>query len=168
MALFDPPDLEKLKRDGEYARLIDWANYTKNAAIGKRALAILREDPYGLVYYLYETAAWTQRNSGHKGRRLPRRGIMLLKDASNMLVRIGSPVVPPLVDSLSDYEHYGDPEIKTKLLYLSLVIDVLERMGNKAAVRGLRALAGQADEDVRGPSRDALKRLSDRGLLDRE
>lgn len=168
MGLFDMPDLEKLKRDGEYARLIDWASYTKNAEVGRQALAILKQDPYGLVYYLYETAAWTQRNSGHKGRRLPRRGILLLKNATNMLVKIGSPVVPPLVDSLSDYEHYGDPEIKTKLLYMSLVIDVLERMGNKAAARGLRTLAGQPDEDVRGPSKDALKRLSDRGLLDRK
>src|SRR5664279_4890997 len=165
MGLFDVPDLEKLKRDGEYARLIDWANYTKRSDIGKQALAILKQDPYGLVYYLYQTAAWTQRNAGHKGRRLPRRGITLLKDATNMLVKIGSPVVPPLVDSLSDYEHYGDPEIKMKLLYMSLVIDVLARMGNKASIRGLRTLADLPDKDIREPAKDALERLAERGLL---
>ena len=61
--------------NGDMARLIDWANYTKSPEISKKALALLKRDPNGLVEYLYETAAWAQQNAGQHGRRLPRRGM---------------------------------------------------------------------------------------------
>ena len=167
MALFDPPDLEKLKRNGDMARLIDWANYTKNPEVARKALALLKRDPNGLVEYLYDTALWTQQNAQQHGRRLPRRGISMLKDATGILVRLRAPVITPLVVSLLAYDEYGDPDLKTRLLYFSLVIDVLERIGEPAA-DGLRKLARESDEDVRDLAVEALGRLADNGLLDRD
>ena len=167
MALFDPPDLEKLKRNGDMARLIDWANYTKNPEVARKALALLKRDPNGLVEYLYVTALWTQQNAQQHGRRLPRRGISMLKDATGILVRLRGPVITPLVVSLLAYDQYGDPDLKTRLLYFSLVIDILERIGEPAA-DGLRKLARESDEDVRDLAVEALGRLADNGLLDRD
>jgi hypothetical protein len=167
MALFDPPDLEKLKRNGDMARLIDWAHYTKNPEVARKALALLKRDPNGLVEYLYDTAVWTQQNAQQHGRRLPRRGISMLKDATGILVRLRGPVITPLVVSLLAYDQYGDPDPKTSLLYFNLVVDVLERIGEPAA-DGLRKLVRESDEDVRDMAAEALRRMSDRGLLDDE
>jgi hypothetical protein len=166
MALFDPPDLEKLKRNGDMARLIDWANYTKNPEVAGKALALLKRDPNSLVEYLYDTTVWTQQNAQQHGRRLPRRGVSMLKDATGILVRIRGRVIPPLVASVRDYEQYGDPDLKVRLLYFSLVFDVLERIGEPAS-DGLRDLARRSDEeDVRELAVEALGRLVDRGLID--
>jgi hypothetical protein len=167
MALFDPPDLEKLKRNGDMARLIDWAHYTKNPEVARKALALLKRDPNGLVEYLYDTAVWTQQNAQQHGRRLPRRGISMLKDATGILVRLRGPVITPLVVSLLAYDQYGDPDPKTSLLYFNLVVDVLERIGEPAA-DGLRKLVRESDEDVRDMAAEALRRMSDRGLLEDE
>jgi hypothetical protein len=69
--------------------------------------------------------------------------------------------------SLRAYGEYGDPDLKTRLLYFSLVFDVLERIGAPAA-DGLRTLARDSDEEVRDPAVDALRRLVDKGQLDHE
>jgi hypothetical protein len=167
LALFDPPDLEKLKRNGEMARLVDWANYTKDPAISRKALTLLKRDPNVLVEYLYDTAVWAQQNAAQHGLRLPRRGIKMLKDATGVLVRIRGPVITPLVVSLVAYDDYGDPDPRVHLLFCSLVIDVLERIGTPAA-DGLRTLARDSNDVVREAAEEALGRLVSRGLIEDE
>jgi hypothetical protein len=158
MALFERPDLEKLKRDHQYARLIDWANYTKDSSLSSEARAVLESDPAGLAEYLYETVYWTRRNSGHSGRRLPRRGMALIRQASGMAVSIGEPMLAPLADSLRVYDRYGDSDIKTRMLYYSVVFDILLRMGSIA--RGtLESLQRENDADLSKQAKATLKDL---------
>lgn len=156
MALFEKPDLDKLKQKRNYSRLIDWANYTKDPGVSRRAKQILESDPYGLAEYLYETTEWTKKNSGHSGRRLPRRGVALLRQVSGMSVSIGQPMLRPLAESLSAYSKYGDPDIKTKLLYLAVVFDIFQRMGGIAR-ETVKALTRDADSDVSKLARQCLK-----------
>ena len=157
------PDLEKLKKLKEqrnYARLIDWANFNKNPATSRAARDLIAQDPADLAEYLYETAEWTRKNSGHSGRRLPRRGVALLRQVTGMAVELGEPMLPPLVASLRAYPAYGDPDLKTRLLYFSLVFDVLTRMGNVARP-DLEALAKDEDQDISKLARQALKDIPD-------
>ena len=158
MAIFEKPDLKKLKDEHKYARLIDWANYTKDPATSRQAREILASDPYGLTEYLYETAEWTRKNSGHSGRRLPHRGIALLKQVTTMMASVGAPIVTPVCDSIRAYDKYGDPDIKTKLLYYSLAFDVLEHIGGNAR-EGLEKLAREKDADIKKLARAALENL---------
>jgi hypothetical protein len=160
MALFDKPDLEKLKRERNYARLIDWANYTKDPALSRKARELVAADPYDLAQYLYETVEWTKKNSGHSGRRLPRRGISLLRQVSGMAVSIGEPMLAPLADSLRVYGEYGDPELKTKLLYLSVVFDIFMRMGSLSRST-LKALTRDKDPEVSKQAKATLTDLPD-------
>jgi hypothetical protein len=157
------PDLDKLRKlkdQRNYARLIDWANYTKDPVTSRQAKALIAEDPYDLAEYLYETVQWTRKNSGHSGRRLPRRGINLLRQITGMAVTLGEPMLVPLADSVRAYPEYGDPDIKTKLLYYSVVFDTLTRMGGIAR-QDLEALSKEKDPDVRKLARQALKDLPD-------
>jgi hypothetical protein len=160
MALFDKPDLEKLKRERNYARLIDWAYYTKDPALSRKARELVAADPYDLAQYLYETVEWTKKNSGHSGRRLPRRGISLLRQVSGMAVSIGEPMLAPLADSLRVYGEYGDPELKTKLLYLSVVFDIFMRMGSLSRST-LKALTRDKDPEVSKQAKATLTDLPD-------
>lgn len=147
MALFDKPDLEKLKREHNYARLIDWANYSKDPTLSREARRLVASDPYELTEYLYETVQWTRKNSGHGGRRLPRRGMNLIRQVSTMAVSLGEPMLSPLAESLRLYPQYGDPDLKTRLLYYSVVFDVFLRMG--ALSRDvLKALTREKDPDI--------------------
>ena len=155
------PDLEKLKKLKEqrnYARLIDWANYTKDPAASRQARDLIAQDPYALAEYLYETTEWTKKNSGHSGRRLPRRGVALLRQVTGMAVVIGEPMLGPLVDSVRAYDKFGDPDIKTKLLYFSIVFDTLTRMGGIARA-DLEAFTKDKDADISKLARQALKDL---------
>jgi hypothetical protein len=158
MALFDKPDLEKLKREHKYARLIDWADYTKDPALSRQARRVLESDPDGLAEYIYETVYWTRRNSGHSGRRLPRRGMNLIRQASGMAASIGEPMLAPLAGSLRVYDQFGDPDIKTRLLYYSVVFDIFLRMGGVAR-ETLVSLAREKDADIRKQARDTLADL---------
>jgi hypothetical protein len=160
MALFDKPDLEKLKQEHKYARLIDWANYQKDPAVRRQARQIIEADPAGLAEYLYETVYWTRRNSGHNGRRLPRRGISLIRQATGMAVAVGEPMLEPLAESLRVYAQYGDPDLKTMLLYYSVVFDVLHRMGTVARTT-LLSLEREKDPEIKKHARQALKDLPD-------
>jgi hypothetical protein len=158
MALFDKPDLEKLKTEHQYARLMDWANYKKDPVTSREAWAIVESDPAGLAEYLYETVYWTRRNSGHSGRRLPRRGQNLIRQASTMAVAIGESMLAPLADSLRVYDEYGDPDIKTRMLYYAVVFDIFLRMGGIA--RGtLESLQREPDPDLSKQARATLKDL---------
>jgi hypothetical protein len=160
MALFDKPDLEKLKQDHKYARLIDWANYDKDPALRRQARQIIESDPAGLAEYLYETVYWTRKNSGHNGRRLPRRGMSLIRQATGMAVAVGEPMLEPLADSLRVYPQYGDPDLKTMLLYYSVVFDILHRMGTMARPT-LLSLERERDAELKKHARQALKNLPD-------
>ena len=122
-------------------------------------------DVYRLVEYLYESAVWTQQNSGHRGRRLPRRGIRQINDAVALLRRIGTKAVTPLVESVRVYDKYGDPDDDLRTLYFTIVFDTLEKMGVRAA-EGLRDLARMSDKTISVPARAALGHLVDRGLLE--
>jgi hypothetical protein len=157
MALFDKPDLEKLKSEHKYARLIDWANYTKDPALSREARRVLSADPDGLAEYIYETVYWTRRNSGHSGRRLPRRGMNLIRQASGIAVSIGEPMLAPLAGSLRVYDQFGDPDLKTRLLYYSVVFDILHRMGGIAR-ETLESLKRDKDPDI---SKQAKATLAD-------
>ena len=160
MALFDKPDLQKLKEQRKYARLIDWANYTKDPALSRAAREVIESDPADLAEYIYETVYWTRRNSGHSGRRLPRRGINLIRQASAMAVAIGEPMLAPLADSLRVYDQFGDADIKTRLLYYNVVFDILLRMGGLARAT-LERLAREKDADLSKLAADTLKNLPD-------
>ena len=158
MALFDKPDLQKLKEQRQYARLIDWANFTKDPAVSRAARELVESDPADLAEYIYETVYWTRRNSGHSGRRLPRRGMNLIRQASDMAVSIGEPILAPLADSVRVYDQFGDPDIKTRLLYYHVVFDILLRMGAPARA-ALESLTREKDADVRKLAKEALENL---------
>jgi hypothetical protein len=160
MALFDKPDLQKLKNDHNYARLIDWAHFEKDPALSREARRIIEADPEGLAEYIYETVYWTRRNSGHSGRRLPRRGMNLIRQASSMATSIGEPMLAPLSSSIRAYDQFGDPDLKTRLLYYSVVFDIFLRMGGVAR-ETLQSLAQEEDADVRKEAHDALESLPD-------
>jgi hypothetical protein len=158
MALFEKPDLEKLKSQRNYARLIDWANYTKQPALSSEARRLIESDPYGLAEYLYETVEWTRKNSGHSGRRLPRRGLSLIRQVTTMAATIGEPMLAPLEESLRVYDKYGDPDIKTRLLYYNVVFDIFLRMGAVAGT-ALESLSRAQDPDVRKLAQSTLADL---------
>ncbi len=119
---------------------------------------MLESDPDGLAEYLYETVYWTRRNSGHSGRRLPRRGIERCSARQAAWPSsIGEPMLAPLAGSLRVYDEYGDPDIKTRLLYYSVVFDILLRMGGVAR-ETLASLAREKDPDI---SKQAKATLAD-------
>jgi len=164
VGIFDKPDFEKLLAQGDWARVVHYANYTKNAELSGLATQAATRDLYRLVEYLYETAVWTQKNSGNRGRRLPGRGIRQITDASKLLVRTGTPSVEPLVASVRSYDDYGEPDEDIRVLYFSIVFDTLRRLGARAA-DGLRELAGVRDKSISVPAKEALQDLVDRGLI---
>jgi hypothetical protein len=164
VGIFDKPDFEKMLAQGDWPRVVHYANYTKNAELSALATKVATRDLYKLVEYLYETAVWTQKNSSNHGRRLPGRGIRQINDATRLLMRVGAPSVEPLVESVRGYELYGDPDEDARVLYFSIVFDVLQRLGARAA-DGLRELAGVRDKSISAPAVEALQKLVDRGLI---
>jgi hypothetical protein len=164
LGIFDKPDFEKMLARGDWPRVVHYANYTKNAELSALATKAATRDLYKLVEYLYETAVWTQKNSSNRGRRLPGRGIRQINDATRLLLRVGTPSVKPLVESVRAYDLYGDPDEDARVLYLSIVFDVLQRLGARAA-DGLRELAGVRDKSISAPAVEALQKLVDRGLI---
>jgi hypothetical protein len=164
LGIFDKPDFEQMLARGDWPRLVHYANYTKNAELSALAMKVATRDLYRLVEYLYETAVWTQKNSSHRGRRLPGRGIRQINDATKLLVRVGTPSVKPLVESVRAYDQYGDPDEDVQVLYFSIVFDALQRLGARAA-GGLRELAGVRDKSISDPAVAALQNLVDRGLI---
>ncbi len=164
MGIFDKPDFDKMLAQGDWPRVVHYANYTRDRELSAQAMKAASRDLYRLVEYLYETAVWTQQNSGNHGRRLPGRGVRQINDATKLLVRIGTPSVKPLVESVRAYDEYGDPDEDSRVLYFSIVFDALQRLGARAA-NGLRELAGVRDKSVSAPAVEALERLVDRGLI---
>ncbi len=164
MGIFDTPDFEQMLKSGDMPRLVHYANYVKDPELSAQAMKVASRDVYSIVEYLYETAVWTQQNSGHRGRRLPKRGIRQINEAAMLLRRIGARAITPLVDSVRMYDKYGDPEVNARALYFAIVFDVLEKMGARTA-DGLRELAVVKDKTISAAARDALQRLVDRGLL---
>ena len=162
--MFDKPDFEKMLSKGDWPRVVHYANYTQDPELSALATKAVTRDLFRLVEYLYETAVWTQQNSSNHGRRLPGRGIRQINDATKLLVRVGKPSVDPLVESVRTYDQYGDPDEDARALYFSVVFDVLQRLGARAA-DGLRRLARLRDKSVRTPAVEALQRLVDRGLI---
>ncbi len=165
VGIFDKPDFQRMSDRGEWPRLVHYANYLKDPASSAEATKVARREVVRLVEYLYETAVWARQNSSQHGRRLPRRAITQINDATLLLRRIGAAAVPPLVASVRAYDDYGVPEETARTLYLTIVFDTLERMGTKAA-GGLRELARVKDKTIRGPAAEVLERFVDRGLLE--
>jgi hypothetical protein len=164
VGIFDKPDFERMLARGDWPRVVHYANDTKHAELSALAMKAATRDLYRLVEYLYETAVWTQKNSSNRGRRLPGRGIRQINDATNLLVRVGAPSVRPLVESVRAYDDYGEPDEDARVLYFTIVIDVLQRLGARGA-NGLRELARVRDESIANPAGEALQRLVDRGLI---
>jgi hypothetical protein len=167
MGIFSPPDYHKMRRDGEWPRLIDLALHDKARESSRAALAELRKDIPGLVEYLYETAVWAQAHSVGRRERLPSRSVRLLGQAVKVLTRLGSRAVPPLVAAVRVYDDYGDPNEHTRMLFFMLVFEILEKIGGPA-VTGLQQLARDRHKDVVGQAREALSRLDARGLVEDE
>jgi hypothetical protein len=167
MGIFDPPDIGKLKREGDFPRLIYWASQKKHLDIARAARRELRDDVPALVAYLYETAAWAQEHSIGRRKRLPSRSVRLLNEANGILVALGRRAVDPLVDSIRVYDEYGSDDEHARFLYHLLVFDILQKIGGPSA-GGLRELAADPHADVRGWAREALEKLEVRGLLDDE
>ena len=165
MGIFSPPDFEQMRRRGDWPRLIYWTLYDKDPASCRAAREVLRSDPYPLVEYLYETALWAHEHRIGRQKQLPRRSVMLLNEATRALQRVGAPAVPPLVDAVTIYDEYGDPDEDMKWLLCCLVVDVLKNIGRPAA-GGLLRLAASADESVAGLARETLDDLEVRGLLE--
>jgi len=165
MGIFDKPDFEQMVKAGDMPKLVHYANYIKDPELSAQAMKVASRDVYKIVEYLYETAVWTQHNSSNRGRRLPKRGIRQINDATVLLRRLGTRSVMPLVDSVRTYDEYGDPEENARELYFAIVFDLLEKMGARAAA-GLRELAKAKDKTMRAPARDILERFVDRGLLE--
>lgn len=166
MAVFGPPDFEKLRRNGDWPRLIYWALLDKEPTLRREALTVLRDDVYHLVEYLYDTAMWAEENSVGRRKRLPTRSVKLLNEAVSALARVGSAAVRPLVASVQTYDEYGRSDANARALYLALVFDILEKIGPRA-VDGLRELAEDSHDDVRESAQEVLGKLEARGLLDR-
>jgi hypothetical protein len=79
-------------------------------------------------------------------------------------VRIGTPSVRPLVESVRAYDEYGDPDEDVRVLYFAIAFDALQRLGARSA-DGLRELAGVGDASISAPAAEALQHLVDRGLI---
>jgi len=165
MGIFDPPDIGKLKRDGDIPRLIYWALQDKHRDISRQARLELRSDVPAIVEYLYDTATWAQEHSVGRRKRLPSRSVRLLNEANSLLTALGARAVSPLVDSIRFYDEYGTEEEDARFLYHVLVFDILEKIG-RPAVDGLRELTTDPHVDVRRWARDSLKKLEAHGLLD--
>jgi hypothetical protein len=165
MGIFDPPDVAKLKRDGDIPRLIYWALQTKDREVCRAARLELRNDVPAVVEYLYETAVWAQAHSVGRRKRLPSRSVRLLNEANRLLVALGSRAVPPLVASIRVYDDYGSDDEDARFLYHVLVFDILEKIG-RPAVDGLRELTTDPHADVRGWAREALEKFEVQGLLE--
>jgi hypothetical protein len=165
MGIFGPPDLEKLRREGDIPRLIYWALVEKEPALSRDALTILREDVYLVVQYLYETAVWGAAHSVGRRKRLPSRAVKLLNEAVKALAKVGRPAVTPLTDSITRYDQYGASDDNARVLYHILVFDILQRIG-RPSVGALRELAADRHGDVRKMAREALDKFEERGLLD--
>lgn len=164
MGIFDKPDFQRMSDRGEWPRLVHYANYLKDPESSAEATKVARREVVRLVEYLYESAVWAHQNSSQHGRRLPRRAITQINDATLLLRRIGAAAVPPLVASVHAYDDYGVPEETARALYLTIVFDTLEKMDTKAA-DGLRELAQVKDKTISGPAAEVLDRFVDRGLL---
>jgi hypothetical protein len=164
VGIFERPDFEKMLARGDWPRVVHYANYTKDVELSALATKAATRDLYRLVEYLYETAVWTQQNSSSRGRRLPGRGIRQIRDATRLLVRVGTPSVRPLVESVRAYDEYGDPDEDARMLYFTIVFDTLEKLGARAA-NGLRELAGARDKSISDPAVEVLEHLVDRGLI---
>jgi hypothetical protein len=167
MGIFDPPDFERMRRERDMPRLINWALHDKARESSRAALATLREDVPSLVEYLYETAVWAQAHSIGRRERLPSRSVKLLNEAVQVLTRLGNRAVPPLVAAVRVYDDYGDPSEHARVLFFMLVFEVLEKIGGPA-VTGLQQLARDSHKDVAAQARQALSRLDARGLLEDE
>ena len=64
----------------------------------------------------------------------------------------------PLADSVRVYDQFGDPDIKTRLLYYHVVFDILLRMGAPARA-ALESLTREKDADVSKLAKEALENL---------
>ena len=164
MGISTSPIFDKMLAQGDWPRVVHYANYTKNRELSALAMKAVSRDLYRLVEYLYETAVWTKENSSNHGRRLPGRGIRQINDATNLLVRIGTPSVAPLVESVRAYDQYGDPDEDVRVLYYAIVFDALQRLGARAA-DGLRDLARVRDKSISDSAVKTLEQLVDRGLI---
>jgi len=164
VGIFDKPDFEQMLNSGDWPKLVHYANYVKDPELSAQAMKVAGRDVDRLVEYLYDTAVWTQQNSSNYGRRLPRRGIRQIDEATVLLRRIGAPSVTPLTQSVRAYDQYGDHDEKTRALYFAIVFDLLEKIGARAAV-GLRELATVTDQTISAQAGDVLQRLVDRGLV---
>jgi hypothetical protein len=164
VGIFDKPDFEQMLKAGDFPKLVHYANYVKDPALSAAAMKVASRDVSQIVEYLYETAMWTQKNSSNHGRRLPKRGIRQIDEATLLLRRIGAPAITPLVDSVRTYDEYGEPEETARELYFAIVFDLLEKMGARTAA-GLRQLATNRDKTIKIPARDILERFVDRGLV---
>jgi hypothetical protein len=165
MAIFGRPDFRRLRHDRDWPRIIYWALNDKDVESRRAALAVLRADAPVVVEYLYDTAEWAQANSVGRRKRLPSRGVKLLDEAARGLTRVGRRAVPPLVAAVRVYDEFGSPEEDTRVLFLALSFDILERIG-APAVAGLRELEGDPHDDVVAQAREALAKLEARGLVD--
>ncbi|HJW76140.1 MAG TPA: hypothetical protein VJ787_10805 [Thermoleophilia bacterium] len=164
MRFFSKPDIEKMRREGDVAGLVHWADFRKDMEVSRAAVAGLRENANAAVEYLYETAARADKRRGASRRKLLPRDTYLLKEAVAALRRVGPPAVAPLADSVRVYDSYGTDEGHVRFLYFALVFDLLEKIGRPAASE-LRDLAASKDPDVRTSAREALEKLKWRGQL---
>ena len=167
MSFFGKPDIEKMRRDGDIAGLVHWADFRRDKSVSRAAVWGLRENVYELVEYLYETAASAHARRG-PGRRGPSpRSVYLLNETVTALVKVGPAAVTPLADSVRVYDDYGDPEVSLRFLYVALVFEVLQKIGRPAADE-VRSFAHDKDSDVRKLARQVLEKMDQRGQLDDE
>jgi hypothetical protein len=167
MKFFGKPDIEKMRRDGDVAGLVHWADFRRDKSVSRAAVAGLRENVYEAVMYLYETAASAHAHRGPGRRGLSPRGVYLLNETVGALVKVGARAVAPLADSIRVYNDYGDPDESMRFLYLALVFDTLQRIGRPAADE-VRALSESSENDVRKLARQVLQKMDERGQLDDE
>ena len=165
MKLFGKPDIERMRRDGDIAGLVHWADFRRDQSLSRAAVAALRENVYAVVERLFDTAVWAHAHRGPGRRGLSPSGVHRLNEITVALRKIGPPAVAPLADSVRLYGDYGDPDEHMRFLYFALVFDVLQKIGRPAA-NELRDLAEGADPDVREHAQEALSKLEARGQLD--
>jgi hypothetical protein len=165
MKFFGKPDIEQMRRDGDIAGLVHWADFRRDPEVSRAAVVALREKVLAVVQHLYDTAVWAEAHKGPGRRGLPPRGVYLLKETTSALRKVGRRAVEPLADSVRMYGVYGDPDENVRFLYFALVFDVLLRIGRPSADE-LRDLARSKDADVRKHAREALTKLEERGQLD--